>query len=542
MDNAIENFKAFTGASDEIALRYLSLTENVPEQAIQLYFDTPDLASSLDQPNLTSDLNPLPTTQRKPLPENDSRPNDDDIINLDSDEETSAIDKKRVASFSGVNSARGVTGHEDDESIARRIQAELYAGSSSISDDIRAPIGRRTETLVGGPGSEWEEDGMQSAVMQQMRTRSHARPGVFNQAPVPSIWDQNSDATTRRQGLAEATGGASETSSKATRLAELFRPPFELMRQVPWDVARDQGKEEGKWILVNVQDQSIFDCQQLNRDIWKDPGIKNAVKEHFIFVQYSKNDPRGIQYMQYYFPNKDNDAAYPHIAIIDPRTGELVKIWSGRPVLQASDFLIQIYEFLDRYSLDFSKKNPVANRKPEITESINVDRLTEEEMLELALQNSLSNCAESENKGYHPDHLTKDEVDMVKGKGKEIERNPIDDDQTSYVATSSPASVFSQISSKNPHTQPALGPGATRILFRHASGRVVRIFKTDDLVRRIYEWLKSEPIEGKTGIDFELKAVGMNIDLIDRLDETIETCGLKNGTIMVEFVQADDDD
>lgn len=29
-----------------------------------------------------------------------------------------------------------------------------------------------------------------------------------------------------------------------------------------------QGKEDQKWILVDVQDPSIFDCQVLNRGIW----------------------------------------------------------------------------------------------------------------------------------------------------------------------------------------------------------------------------------------------------------------------------------
>lgn len=363
------------------------------------------------------------------------------------------------------------------------------------------------------------------------------RPGVFNQRPTRSIWDESADEAARRQGLSEATGGASEASSKAAKLAELFRPPFEIMNQLDWDSARDKGKEEMKWILVNVQDPSIFDCQSLNRDIWKDPGIKELVKENFIFMQYSKDDPRGMQYINYYFPLRDSDAAYPHIAIVDPRTGEQVKVWSGPPVPKAGDFLMQLVEFLDRYSLDLTKKNPVARRKPEKSKSIDVDRLTEEEMLDLALQNSLANSGTTGPKEEDPDDLTKSFGDVSKGKGKEVEEEDVSamEPEPTNGHASAAATPFSQIMANNPHVEPGMGPEVTRIQFRHSNGRIVRRFRVDDPVRRIYEWLKADPLEGKAGMDFDLK--GMGKDLIEHLEESIGDAGLKNGTVMVEYIE-----
>lgn len=361
------------------------------------------------------------------------------------------------------------------------------------------------------------------------------QPGVFNQRPVPSIWDETADPEQRRRGLAAATGGASEQSSKAARLAELFRPPFELMNQIPWDAARDKGKEESKWILVNVQDPSIFDCQQLNRDIWKHDGIRDLVKENFVFMQYSKDDPRGNQYIQYYFKDKDNDAAYPHVAIVDPRTGEQMKVCvSGPPIPDAGDFLMVLVEFLDRYSLDSSKKNPVARRKAEKPKIVDVDRLTEEEMLDLALKNSLANeSATPALKAEDPDDLTKSFGDVSKGKGKEVEEDAVE--PTNGSTADSP---FSHISSNNPHIEPAQGPTVTRVQIRHPNGRVVRRFDINDPVRRIFEWLKAEPFEGKEGIPFDLKvAPPTSKDLMECLDETIEAAGLKNSTLMVEFLE-----
>ncbi|TVY82562.1 UBX domain-containing protein [Lachnellula suecica] len=548
MDEAIEFFVSITGASTEVARRYLEMTDTNIEQAMQLFYDSPDLASGI----APTSAPPVPSSTRPPRDTSAGRTDPAGVVHLDDDDED-MIDMnddggndEHAASAAAIGRAAD---YEDDEAIARRMQEEFYAGGDAAggfdADGVRAPIGRTTETLVGGPGEAYSShDDMRAAVEQQLRNRQprgSGRVGVFNQRPVPSsIWDESVDSVEHRRGLAEATGGASESSNKAARLAELFRPPFDLMNQIPWDAARDKGKEEAKWILVNVQDPSIFDCQQLNRDIWKNQGIKELVKENFVFMQYSKDDPRGNQYIQYYFPLKDSSAAYPHIAIVDPRTGEQVKVWSGPPVPVAGDFLMQLVEFLDRYSLDVTKKNPVAKRKPEKAKSIDVDRLTEDEMLDLALQNSLATTEAAGPKEHDPDDLTKSFGDVSKGKGKEVD-NGIEENETGpangHIEEDKEESTFSRVSANNPHIEPAQGPGVTRVQFRHPTGRVVRRFAEGDTVLRIFEWLKAEPLEGKEGVPFDLK--GMGKDLADYLEETIEDAGLKNGTVMVEFLEED---
>jgi hypothetical protein len=317
-------------------------------------------------------------------------------------------------------------------------------------------------------------------------------------------------------------------------LAEMYRPPFELMCQLPWDDARDEGKENVKWLLVNIQDPAIFDCQVLNRDIWKNDQVKDTVKENFLFMQYAKDDPRGNKYIQYYFQSRDSGDAYPHIAIVDPRTGEQVKVWSGPPVPKPMDFLMQLHEFLDRYSLKANARNPVANRKPE-RKKVDVDRMTEEEMLEMALQNSIANA--SGPKDDDPDALTKEPEG--KGKGKAGEETTAKADSASEPVAAD--SAFSRISSINPHTEPAAGTTVTRIQFRDSNGkRNVRRFDVSDPVRRLYEWLKAAPWEeDKAGVDFDLIFMGKN--LAESLDLTIQEAGLKNGSVNVEFVGQSDD-
>lgn len=295
-----------------------------------------------------------------------------------------------------------------------------------------------------------------------------------------------------------------------------------------WDDARTLGKEDKKWIMVNLQDMSDFNCQALNRDIWKNEDVQTLIKDHFLFLQYDKDYPDAQEYITFYFPNQghENPDNYPHVSIIDPRTGEQVKVWSGRPFPSPVDFHAELAEFLDRYSLEANSKNPVAQANAKKPQAVDVDRMTEEEMLEMALKNSLAGAEGSTGSTstpnvHDPDALTKSQAEE-KCKGPEPP------------AAQSP---FAQISSTNPHTEPENNPATTtRIQFRHPTGRVIRRFNLQDPIRRIYEWLRAEPLEGKEGVEFELKKMPQGQDLIDSLDGTIEENGLKQGTVMIEFI------
>lgn len=455
----------------------------------------------------------------------------------------------------------GGTSFEDDEAMARRLQEEMYgggggggAGDDVDSEGVRAPMARTTETLVG-PNSDWSTVGrdpgeMRAAVAEQMmaRQRRRAGPGIFNQRDSSAIWAQDdpNNPEVHRQVLSRATGGASDQTAKSNLLADLFRPPFDLISQLPFSGARDEGRETEKWILINVQDPSIFDCQVLNRDIWKNQSIRDTIKEHFIFLQYNKDDPRGQEYVNYYFRTMlDNEDAYPHIAIVDPRTGEQVKTWSGSPSPKPADFLMDLHEFLDRYSLKMDMKNPVQTKRKESKKD--VAQMSEEEMLEMALQNSLENGGVS--KDEDPDALTKP-PDAAIGKGKAPLNMPEAMDTTDKgppapngstepitASASKKDTPFASVSSDNPHQEPtSTDPKeTTRIQFRYSGGRIVRRFLLADPVRRIYEWLKAAPFEGKTDADFELISMGKN--LIGMLDVPIGEAGLKQGTVMVEFLE-----
>ncbi|KAL8777224.1 MAG: hypothetical protein Q9194_002679 [Teloschistes cf. exilis] len=568
-DTSLAQFASITGTKPETARQYLGFTDGDVQQAIELFFanDGADLhvPASSTAPS-ASHPPPVPDPSTRPHAGHQSRRDSDGIVHIDSDSDMEDADYPSAPTAHSIRQqpATGRTAiarHtpsgqtppsfpsgsvDDDEAFARQLQQEMYgeAGPDGAMgpEGVRAPIARTTETLVGPDSFDPDDpDDMNAAVLQQIRARQRARPrdrpGIFNQSTAGSIWsEEQANSAENRDRLARATAGASEASSKSRTLAEMYRPPFELMSRLSWDQARQQGKDGEKWILVNVQDPSIFDCQILNRDIWKDASVMETVKENFIFMQYAKDDPRGSQYVQYYFQNRKSQDAYPHIAIVDPRTGEQVKVWSGPPAPKALDFLTQLHEFLDRYSLKASAKNPVAKRKPEVKKETQIEKMTEEQMLEMAMQNSLA--ASGSAREHDPDDLT-----------RSINQGSVGDESTNTTTTAgteavgqgqqngapTPPSPFATISATMPHNEPAADVPSTRIQFRHPNGRVVRKFALSDPVRRIYEWLKASPIEGREGIDFEL--VFMQKNLISTLEDSIEQAGLKNGTVMVEFLE-----
>lgn len=156
MEEDILNFVAITSADPQKAAQYLQLTDNNLEQAIQLYFDSPNLDLGG-----ASSTNPPPTNASS---------NAQDPIQIDSDEEMSDFDAPPSAP------AAHQANVEDDEAMARRLQEEMYGGAGAGAGvgeeaEVRAPMARTTETLVG-PGSNWgPSDDIDAMVAEQMANR-----------------------------------------------------------------------------------------------------------------------------------------------------------------------------------------------------------------------------------------------------------------------------------------------------------------------------------------------------------------------------------
>jgi hypothetical protein len=157
-DENIVNFVSITSCEPDKAAQYLRLTEGNFEQAIQLYFDSPNL-----------DLGGAPSA---PAPAQNAASSARNPIAIDSDDEMSDFDPAAHTSTPPVRPPPAV---EDDEAMARRLQEEMYGGGGPPGEEeVRAPMQRTTETLIG-PGSNWgagdDDEDVDAMVQEQLARR-----------------------------------------------------------------------------------------------------------------------------------------------------------------------------------------------------------------------------------------------------------------------------------------------------------------------------------------------------------------------------------
>jgi UBX domain-containing protein 7 len=193
MDEAISTMSAITGATPQVARHFLNLTDGDAEQAIQLFFDSPDLSSGMARepsPALATQTQPPQHRRSRDPPEivNIDSDSDEDVpMDIDADMNDDFPESRDSDSHPSPPAALPTYGsYEDDEAVARRMQEELYAGGDMAGDyntqGVRAPLTRTTETLVG-PGSEWTPEDMHEAVLQQMRARQQPRSRMLSSHP-----------------------------------------------------------------------------------------------------------------------------------------------------------------------------------------------------------------------------------------------------------------------------------------------------------------------------------------------------------------------
>ncbi|XP_054839845.1 UBX domain-containing protein 7 [Eublepharis macularius] len=244
------------------------------------------------------------------------------------------------------------------------IAEEPSTSSASVSslrpqaeDEVRAPIPQKQEILV-------EPEPLFGAPKRRR--------------PARSIFDGFRDFQTEtiRQEQELRNGGAID--KKLTTLADLFRPPIDLMHKGSFETAKECGQMQNKWLMINIQNVQDFACQCLNRDVWSNEAVKNIIREHFIFWQVYHDSEEGQRYIQFY-----KLADFPYVSILDPRTGQKLVEWRQ---LDVTSFLDQVTGFLGEHGqLDGHSTSPPQKR----TRSESLIDASEDSQLEAAIRASL---------------------------------------------------------------------------------------------------------------------------------------------------------
>ncbi|CAR23205.1 DNA protein crosslink repair co-factor UBX5 [Lachancea thermotolerans CBS 6340] len=423
----------------------------------------------------------------------------------------------------------------NDAEVAGNMQRDLYQQGQ---DNYRPPDEARHETLVDTHvfPSTYRGIGGQYGPLRSVRGMfDGSRPqGIFNQHlddddDDDSEFSEEEDLRQSYEYVEESVVELDEDGNvheytklvkkpremtKEQKLAMLFRPPFDMMAKVDLEGARLRGRERQKWIMINIQTVDIFQCQALNRDLWANKDVKRLVKDNFVFLQYQFDSQNAAPYIQFYGPHDKDEL--PHIAILDPITGERVKQWN-RDVPSPNNFIQEIEDFLQIFSLNPASTNPTVK---EPTPELDPTTLTEEQQLEYAIRESIGRDSATET-GAATTTLETDQepaVDLPEADSHQM--------------------LFDSISPAH-HDEPPNQPGVTtRIQIRIGDGRrLVRRFNAkEDTVRTIYEVVKSE-IEGFETVHFTLSDHKRE-DLLEKLDLTINGAGLENSSLLLEVTQA----
>jgi UBX domain-containing protein 7 len=179
MDAAIAQVVNITSASPERAAQYLQLADGDVESAIMLYFENGGADPAGGAASYATPA-PPPTSSRPSGTGDAQDPIDVDESNVSDDNDPEITGFRKVGGPEAEPSARGETFDADAE-YARRLQEEMYGGGAGQGpageEEIRAPIARQTETLLG-PGPEMgplDDRDIPAHVMQQMHRMQNRR-------------------------------------------------------------------------------------------------------------------------------------------------------------------------------------------------------------------------------------------------------------------------------------------------------------------------------------------------------------------------------
>jgi len=85
---------------------------------------------------------------------------------------------------------------------------------------------------------------------------------------------------------------------KEQRLADLFRPPTEIMHGGTFADAKATAKVDRKWLLVNIQSEKEFASHRLNRDTWSNETLQMVLASLCVFWQQYDVSAAGAQFVK----------------------------------------------------------------------------------------------------------------------------------------------------------------------------------------------------------------------------------------------------
>lgn len=252
----------------------------------------------------------------------------------------------------------------DDKGETSGVAAPVVTAPNT--EEVRAPIPHTSGVLVDDP---------HYVSVPRDRWSSRRRPR--------SVFDGFRDFKAETS-LQEGLASSNQINPGRKRLEDLFRPPLDLMHRGTFETARESGRVSSKWLMVNVQNVREFSCQVLNRDVWSVKQLQNLIRKHFVFWQVYSGSTEGDRFTTFY-PVK----CWPHVSILDPRTGERLAVWNE---LNADNIEGKVAEFLADHGTmneEESESSEPPAKRTKTEDYLLIDR-SEESQLAVAIAASLA--------------------------------------------------------------------------------------------------------------------------------------------------------
>jgi hypothetical protein len=259
-------------------------------------------------------------------------------------------------------------------------------------------------------------------------------------------------------------------------------------------------------VLVNVQENTEFASHQLNRDTWQNSQVRTVLAKSFIFWQVLADDSQGHAFVRLYQPPQ-----LPVIAVVDPRTRQLMASWTGYVI--PKDLNSFLGTFLEEHDIkSVAPTRPKNMRDTAGDTSANkkqkaVMDMTDEEQLALALRASIS--------------------EVVSPESSIVRDTPVAITSGTVSSPEIAPSVWAD------EVEPPVGPDVTQVQLRLPGGKKVsRRFSLDQRVEDIYRFVCSLLEDPKQG--FLLVTIYPKKQLLDR-SVTLQEARLQSSCLIVEL-------
>ncbi|CAE5962601.1 unnamed protein product [Arabidopsis arenosa] len=131
------------------------------------------------------------------------------------------------------------------------------------------------------------------------------------------------------------------SDSNSTRLSSLYRPSLNLLFNGSFEDAKATSSSEDLWLLVLIQSKTEIPCNTLNRELWSNDDVSQALEFRFMLWQVYDHTKEGRKISSFY----KIDSAPPVVLLIVPITGKKMHTWSGE--IKAQSFLEDLKKYID---------------------------------------------------------------------------------------------------------------------------------------------------------------------------------------------------